>query len=141
MISEFERLISDLGHHFNLQLHVDRAGACSLLIPPDLVIQLQLDSGQEKIFLFCKIIELPPGKFRENVLIEGLKMNAHRDPLPGILAYLNASNHLVLFQSYPLTIVNGERLATFFCNFHQMAESWRKALASGLSAPASTGRP
>jgi hypothetical protein len=118
-----------------LELHVDKSNACSILFPPDLVIQLQLDSGQEKIFLFCKIIELLPGKFRENVLTEALKSNAQHDPLPGILSYLQASNHLALYQSYPLSIVNGERLTTFFGNFFQMAENWRKALASGQSAP------
>jgi hypothetical protein len=139
MISEFERLISDLGALFNLKLHVDRAGACSILFPQELVVQLQLDSAEEKIFLFCKISELPPGKFRENVLSEALKANAQHDPVPGILAYLNASNQLALFQSYPLTIINGERLATFVCNFLQMAESWKKALLDGRSAPATTG--
>jgi Tir chaperone family protein CesT len=139
MISEFERLISDLGALFNLKLHVDKAGACSLLFPHDIVIQLQLDSAEEKIFLFCKVFDLSAGKFRENILAEALTANAQQGPLPGILAYLNASNQLALFQSYPLTIVNGERLAAFFCNFLQMAESWKKALLDGRSAPTSSG--
>jgi hypothetical protein len=135
MIGQFGELLKELGRVFHLDLQVDQSGACSILIPPQIVVQLQLDSGQEKLFLFSKIAEIPPGKFRENILMEGLKANALPDPLPGILAYLAATNHLVLYQNYPLSILNGERLATFFSNFAQMAANWRKALLSGQSSP------
>jgi Tir chaperone protein (CesT) family len=135
MISQFAELLKELGKVFHLELHPDQVGACSILIPPQLVIQLQLDSGQEKLFLFAKIAEIPPGKFRENILTEGLKANALPDPLAGILCYLAATNHLALYQSYPLHILNGERLASFFSNFSQMAGSWRNALLSGQSSP------
>lgn len=138
MTGEFQDLLKELGSIFHLELEVDKSGACSILIPPQIVIQMQLDSGQEKLFLFCKIAEIPPGKFRENILKEGLKANALPDPVSGILAYLHPTNHLVLFQSYPVSILTGERLATFFSNFAQMAESWQQALLSGQSGPSST---
>jgi len=138
MIGQFEELLKELGQVFHMELSVDRSGACSILIPPQIVIQLQLDSGQEKLFLFCKIAEIPPGKYRENILMESLKANALPDPVPGILCFLAATNHLVLYQNYPLSILNGERLATFFSNFVQMASSWQKALLSGHSSPTPT---
>jgi Tir chaperone family protein CesT len=135
MISQFQELLAELGRVFHLELRIDQSSACSILVAPQLVIQLQLDSSQERLFLFCKIAEIPPGKFRENILMEGLKANALPDPLPGILAYLAQTNHLVLYQNYPLAILNGERLASFFTNFAKMADNWQKALLSGQSAP------
>ncbi|HSX38240.1 MAG TPA: CesT family type III secretion system chaperone [Chlamydiales bacterium] len=135
MTGPFEDLLNDLSRHFHLKLHIDQSNACSILFPSGLVIQLQLDSGQENLFLFCKIAEIPPGKFRENVLMQALKANALPDPLAGILAFLNLSNHLALYQRYPLAIVNGERLAIFIANFLQLADSWRDALAQGRNGP------
>lgn len=138
MKSQFEELLGELGQVLQLELHIDKSGACSIFLPPQLVIQLQLDSGQEKLFLFCKIAEIPPGKFRENILKEGLKANAQPDPVAGIVAYLSPTNHLVLYQYYPIAILNGERMATFFTNFVQMAESWQTALSKGLSGPSTS---
>jgi len=135
MTDPFEELLVALGQVFHLELRVDKSGACSILIPPDMVIQLQLDSAQENLFFFCKIVEVPPGRFRENILSDALKANAMPDPVAGILAYLNPTNHLILYQSYPLTILNGERVASFFADFLQMAEGWRKAIMSGKSSP------
>lgn len=139
MISLLQALLDALGQVFHLNLRIDKEGACSILFASELIIQLQLDASQEKLFLFSKLIEVPPGKFRENVLREALKTNALADPLPGYLAYLNATNHLVLFQSYPLSILNGDRLAAFFSGFLEMAESWRKAIQEGKSSPAPIG--
>ena len=137
MIGPFQELLRELGHLFHMKLHADTIGACSILIPPELIVQLQLDPAQEKLFLFAKVVELPPGKFRENVLSEALKANGMPDPLPGILGYIHPTNHLALFQNYPLLILNGERLANLLGGFVEMAENWRKAVQSGNSAPPS----
>ena len=139
MTNLFEQLLKELGAVFHLSLHADKIGACSLFIPPELVVQLQLDSSQENLFVFCKVIELPPGKFRENVFVEALKHNANPDPIAGILAYVAATNHLALFQNYPVSILNGERLAGLFGAFLETAENWRKAIQRGQSGPPRVG--
>ena len=131
MIGPFAYLLEELGKVFNLSLHVDAVGACSLLFPQDLSVQLQLNSAQDTLFLFSKLAILPPGKFREEILKEGLKTNAGPDPLSGVLAYLFATNHLVLFQTYPLSILNGERLAGLFGSFLEMGTRWKEAIAKG----------
>ena len=138
MKDRFQELLAELGHTFHLSLKSDKRGACSILIPPELTIQLQLDGSQEKLFLFTKLAEIPPGKFREEVLREGLKANGLSDPRAGILAYLAVSNHLVLFQNYPVSILNGELLAGLFGSFLEMAESWQRAIQGGQSAPPTT---
>ena len=139
MTDRFSELLTQVGKVLHLTLHTDKYNACSIEIPP-IVIQLQLDSTQEKLFLFSKIFELPPGKFREIVLREALKANGLPDPRPGVFGYIAASNHLALYQRYPLEILNGDRLAGLFGAFFELGESWHKAIKGGQSAPPSTSR-
>lgn len=134
-MSRFEELLQALGKAFHLKLHVDRSNACSIQIHDHLVIQLQLDTSQENLWIFSKLIEVPPGKFRENIFREALKANALPDPRTAIFGYLPNTNHLALFQKYPLEVLNGERLAGLIGAFLEMAESWMKAINSGQSAP------
>jgi len=135
MINQFEELLQDLGKVFHLDLHVDRKSACSIQIHPHFIIQLQLDASQENLYIFSKLIDTPPGKFRENILKEALKANALPDPRVGVLGYIAATNQLAIFQKYPLSLLNGNRLSGFLGAFMEMADSWREAIASGQSAP------
>lgn len=135
MTNKFEELLHALGNIFHLPLHIDRYNACSIQIHETLTIQLQLDVSQENLWMFSKLIEVPPGKFRENVLRESLKANDFPDPRTGIFGYIASANQLALFQKYPLEILNGERLAGSIGAFSEMAESWRKAIESGQPAP------
>lgn len=137
MISQFEELLHELGQMFELELRIDRHNACSLQIHGRITIQLQLDTSQENLWIFSKVIETPPGKFRENILKEALKANARSDPKAGIFGYLSSTNQLILFQKYPLFILNGERLSGCVGAFLEMAESWQEAIANGQSAPLS----
>ncbi|OGN64738.1 MAG: hypothetical protein A3E80_05960 [Chlamydiae bacterium RIFCSPHIGHO2_12_FULL_49_9] len=134
MTDRFQELLNELGPVFNLPLHLDKNNACAIQIDKH-TIQLQLDTSQENLFLFTKLTEIPPGKFRENVLQEALIANSSPDPRPGIFAYLAASNHLVLFQRYPLSILNGERLGHLFGAFLELGNAWRKAIESGRPKP------
>ena len=136
MNDRFGQLLSDLSPFLGLSLHPDKIGACSIAFTPHQKIQLQLDVMQDNLLLFSKVIEIPPGKFRENVLKESLKANGAADPLPAILAYFHATNHLVIYQSYPLSILNGERLAAFIGAFLQVGENWYNAINRGLPSPA-----
>ena len=134
MIGLFPDLLQELGKALHIALHIDKRNACSIHVAP-LTVQLQLDSAQEKLFLFTKIIELPPGKFRENALREALKANGLSDPRAGVFSYIAASNHLALYQRYPLTILNGERLTGLFGAFYELGLSWHRAIQNGRPAP------
>lgn len=135
MHDSFSYLLDELAKVLHLSLHVDQVGACSILLPQDFLVQLQPDSAKEELFLFSKLAPLPPGRFREEVLKEALKANTDKDPQAGIFAYLEKTNHLVLFQSYPLIILNGERLAAFFANFRLLGMQWRTAILQGQTHP------
>lgn len=135
MLDRFDELIQGLAKVFEMPLYVDRHHACAIQIKKGLVIQLQSDAAQENLLITCKIVEVPPGKFRENVLREALKANGAPDPLVGTLSYVHQANHLFLFQRYPFDILNGERLAALFGPFMSTSESWRDAILSGTPAP------
>ena len=135
MTDRFPALLEELGKFFELSLSPDKVGACSINIPP-LTVQLELDATAENLFLFAKIIELPPGKFRENVLQEALKANGGRDPRPAILGYIAASNHLAMHQIYPLKILTGDILSGILGAFLEMGENWFMAIENGHTAPA-----
>lgn len=135
MIDAFEELLEGLGKAFHLSLTTDRNHACSIQIEDHLTIQLELDNSQENLFFFTKLIEIPPGKFRENVFRETLKANSLPDPRVGIFGYLAATNQIILYQRYPLKILNGERLAGLFGAFLEFGDIWRKAIASGQASP------
>jgi hypothetical protein len=135
MIGPFEALLHSLGSVFQLQLHVDHKNACSIKLGSDLIIQLQPDPSQEHLWVFAQLTLIPPGRFREQVLMEALKANGKPDPLPGILTYLAEPNQLALFQTYPMNLLTGENLASFIGAFIETAESWREAVSHGRSAP------
>lgn len=135
MMPRFDELLQELSKIFHLSLHTDKSHACSIQFHHQLTLQLQLDLAQENMLLFSKLVEIPPGKFRENVLREALKANAGSDPRIGIFGYFSHTNHLILYQRYPLEILNGERLAGLIGAFLEYGESWREAVEKGQSAP------
>jgi hypothetical protein len=135
MMDRFNEILLALGEEFDLTLQADRHHACAIQIKQGLVVQLESDSAQEKLLIASQIIEVPPGKFRENVLKEALKMNALPDPLIGTFSYIAKINQLVLFQYYPFDILTAKRLAGLLGSFVQTAEKWKAAIASGNSAP------
>jgi hypothetical protein len=134
MIDRFSELLLGLGKELNLSLVEDEFRACSISTPP-LTIHLELDPSQEQLFLFSKIIELPPGRFRENIFEEALKANDLNDPRPGIFGYLAKSNHLTLHQVYPVLILNGERLSGLFSAFFELGRNWHEAISRGNTRP------
>lgn len=135
MINRFEELLQQLGKVFQLPLHIDKSHSCSIQIHSQLIIQLQLDISQENLWIFSKIVEVPPGKFRENIFREAMKANSLPDPRTGIFGYISGTNHLALFQKYPLEVLEGQQLAGLIGAFLEMAESWQKAIGSGQAGP------
>lgn len=135
MIDRFTELLREFSDFLGLALHVDRNGCCLLQVHHKIGVQLQLDSSETRLLMASLAIELPPGKFRENVLKEGLKANFLPDPRPAICSYLAQNNHLVFYQAFPLHILSGERLAGFFGAFLTEVENWVQAIESGRAAP------
>jgi hypothetical protein len=132
----FEELIHKLGEELNVPLGVDRHRACAINIHETLTVQIQLDASQEKLLIASFVADLPPGKFRENVLGEALKTNHLEDPRTAILGYLAMTNKLVLYQRYPFVLLDAKKLAEYVAGFIDYAEIWREAISRGQTSPA-----
>ena len=144
MTDPFEELIRQLSDSLGLTLRVDKNHACSLKIHEDLSIQIQTDSAQEKILIASFVAELPPGRFRQNVLSEALKTNNLPDPRTAVFGYLTANNQLTMHQRYPLALLDGAKLAVLVANFIDYAQLWHNAIRQGQPGPAPiqpTARP
>jgi hypothetical protein len=135
MIDRFQEILHELGQVFQMTLHPDKTGSCSILIPPHPLVTLQLDETQEFLFIFSKIIEIPLGRFLENVLCEALKANGETDPRPGIFCYVALSRELAIYQKFPAAMITGERLASMIGSLLEAAGSWKVAIEQGRAKP------
>ncbi len=131
----FQKLIWDLGEITEIALHVDELHACKLVFEDKYPVQMEMDPHSEYLIIASKVVEVPPGKFRENVLKEGLKVNGEYHPF-GFLAYHERDNSLVLYNKLVLERLTGEKLADFIELFVEEVDKWYEALTGGIAAPA-----
>lgn len=96
MIDRFPELLQELATELDIDLYPDKRGACKLVTEDGLHVQMEVDVRQESLLIASFICEIPPGKFRENILRDALKSNG---PFPknGTLAYSERNNKLTLF--------------------------------------------
>lgn len=129
----FEELLQELSVEFGLPFHPDRRGACKLKINDSFHVQLECDAPQENLLIAAFICEIPPGKFRENILKDALKSNG---PFPtiGTLSYAERNNQLALYATLRLSNLNGKILADFLTAFVEKAGSWRLGVETGNTA-------
>lgn len=133
-MDRFQELLWDLGELIELPLHIDKNNVCKLLLDEKLELQLEMDVDGETLLIASFISEIPPGRFRENVLKDALKVNSSYHPF-GSFAYLEKTNSLILHQYLPTSHLSGEKLTEHLEIFIEEAEEWRVALASGASTP------
>ena len=134
----FDNLVADLGQHLDIELIPDGNGACQLLIDESIAIQLEPDATGEHLLVASPIFELPPGKFREDVLHKALIANAIQPPSLPTLAFIEKSSILVLFNHLSIKALSTETLTTFLSHFLSLAVEWKEALDSGQPAPVKT---
>lgn len=137
MIDRFEELINELGIEYEITLHPDRLGCAKLQFGEDLYVQLECDAHQENLLMATFICELPPGKFRENILRDALKSNGPF-PIDGTLAYSDRNNQLVLFSYIRLINLSGKKLAELLNNFLTKMENWRTGVETGHTSHLTT---
>lgn len=133
MIDPFEELLRELGNEYGISLHLDKLSACTLKVSDHLNIQLECDPHRENILAAAFICDLPPGKFREDILRDALKSN---EPFPknGTLSYSDRNNKLALFSRFPMTSLNGHKLAESINAFVEKANGWRIAVETGSTS-------
>jgi len=136
----FQTLLWDLGELINQPLHVDKNRACKLLLNETIEVQLEMDTYEERLLIVAFIAEIPLGKFRENVLKEGLKMNSTYHPC-GVFAYLEKKSTLILRKYLHVSNLSSEKLLKHLEVFVEEAEEWHIALNNGQTSPDKYKRP
>ncbi len=133
MTDRFEELLKELGVQLGISLHPDHKGACKLVFNDTLHVQLECDAHQENLLLATFICDIPPGKFRENILKDALKANS---PFPknGTLSYSERNNKLTLFTSIRFGTLTGHKLAEILSLFVDKANQWRSGVETGHTA-------
>ncbi len=129
-MDHFALLLADLGALIQVPLHPDHKRACSLRINGELHVQLKEDDNKDRILVGAFVAEIPPGKFRENILKETLKEN-NLFPRIGTFSYSERNNQLALFSYVYFEGLNGDKMADFLESFLDKAFSWRTALQTG----------
>jgi hypothetical protein len=129
MMDAFAQLLSDLGALLDTPLAPDKRGACRLNIEDTLHVQLESDANRERLLLWCFIAEIPPGKFRENVLRDALKSNA--DTSTGTFGFSERNNQLLLFSYLNFSSLHAKAMLEFLHVFIAKAHAWQQAIATG----------
>lgn len=129
-MTPFEDLIQALGNEMGIQLRPDKRQSCRLVFPENIYIQIDLDSNADQILVGSELGVLNPGKHRELVLEQAMRINGNPNANRGVLAYSEKNNTLVLFQTLSIYTLTGQKLFNFIKNFHEIAKNWHKAILS-----------
>jgi hypothetical protein len=131
-MDRFQQLLYDLGDILELPLYSENQ-KCRLSINEELEVQLEYDASKERVLIACYCVEIPPGKFRENVLKESLKANGIF-PRIGTYGYSEEKNKLALFQYVTLENQNANNFADILAQFIDRAKRVKQAVERGNPA-------
>jgi hypothetical protein len=135
----FEEYIQKLGLALGTSLHAEKGYLCKLLIDGVLKVQLEHEAAEERILIASFLCEIPPGKFREDLLKEALKANDAIDR-PGTFAYSPKNNSLTYFL-YLSDKISFEEFEEKFLQWLETAKQWRSAVETGNIFQLSRSRP
>ena len=125
----FEEYIQKLGQTLGTPLHAEKGYLCKLRVEGSLQVQIEHEPDQERILIASFLCELPPGKYREDLLKEALKANDSLERL-GIFAYSSKNNNLVYFL-YLSDKIAFEEFSQSFLHWLDTAKVWKSAVESG----------
>ncbi len=128
-MNKFELLIQELGQILGITLQAEQGFLCKVFIKEKIHLQIEYDEAAERIILACFISEVPPGKFREDVLTAALKIN-YIDSSLGSFSYADPTQTLML-QLYLPSSVAAPLLGTLLQQFTEKAISWKEAIEQG----------
>lgn len=134
MNKRFQELIEQLGTALDLPLNVDRHGSCSILFDEQIAIYIE-PSKQDQILLGSFICPLPPGKFRETVLLSALKANHVLYPRIGVLSFSEKENKLAIHKDILIENTTGDIIADHIAEFVAVCLEWRNSIETQNIAP------
>lgn len=135
MNKEFLDILYHLSHETGLKLYPDANDACKIRLSNNFYVQLEMDRSEEFLNAVCKIIEIPLGKFKENVLKHALVDNSNHNPYEGCLSYVQKNNTLVLYQKISTKALDPSQLINYIIGLGLKAEEWKQAIEQGRPGP------
>ena len=137
-MERFAQILYDLGKEIGVELYPDPNHVCQLNYLEKLHIQLEYDETSEEVLISCFVCEIPAGKFRENLLKEGLSYNANY-PRLGTFAYSEKNNQFTLFERVHVTNLKPEKLFQLLEAFIDIVTEWKDAVEQGKNLPTTGG--
>lgn len=134
MKSEFQNILEDFSAHTGLSIKIEGT-RCVLLFNEELEVHFVLDVEKKSILIATFICPLPPGKFREEILLHGLQANQVYYPQLGTFAYSDKANQLCFFRYSPMEGLNGEKLSDDLAIFLETSFEWKKSIEQNNAAP------
>ena len=128
-MNKFELLIQELGQILGISLQGEQGSICKLFIKDKIHLQIEYDEEAERIILACFVSEIPPGKFREDILSAALKAN-YIDPSLGSFAY-SENTQILILQLYLPSSIPPALLGTLLQQFTEKAITWKDAIEQG----------
>ena len=127
----YEGLLEELGRCLGLTLFPDENYSCMIRLPNHVEVQIEIDSPGNRMMMGSYLGQLPPGRYREMVFYEALRMNGLPPPHVGIFAYSNKADKLLMFRWIDLHNMTGEKIAKLLTPFSERAAQWRDTIAAG----------
>jgi hypothetical protein len=128
-MNSFELLIQDLSTLLGIPLHAEKGYLCRLIAQGSLKVHLEHEPDLHRILIASFVCEIPPGKFREDILKEALKSNDSLDRL-GTLAYSEKNNSLAYFL-YLQEDTAPNSVSSILLGFIDTAKAWKTAVETG----------
>lgn len=127
----YEGLLEELGRELGLTLFPDANHSCLIRLPNRLEVHVEIDRTGTKMILGTYLGQLPPGRYRELVFVEALRMNGLPPPHAGTFAYNSKTDQLVLFRWIDLHDMSGEKIAKLLKPFSERGAQWSEAINAG----------
>ena len=128
----FDSLLEEVSQTLKIpNLHADPNNTCLIQLKNGLKIQLEIESKSDSFVIGADLGEVPLGHYRNILFREALKTNGLPGSHPGILAYSNKTDHLILFKMLPLKELNGEKIASIIAPFSEKALLWKESIEKG----------
>jgi hypothetical protein len=133
-VDRFSQILYDLGKELQVDLYADLNQVCEINCDDQIHVQLLFNEGKEELMLATFVCDVPPGKYREQLLRAGLISN-FESPTSGILSYSERNNQLTLHHTLPAAHLNGEKVFRAFEDFVAKALEWKDAVENGKPLP------
>jgi len=134
MQDKFSDFIKDLADLLSEDLYVDKNQACVIVYDDVIQVQLELDQLSQNLIVFSSVCTVPPGKFRENVLLDALKEN-DKFPCVATLSFFEPDSSLALHNFFDFLSLDANILVSYLSTFVDLCFLYRQAINSGQTSP------